>query len=329
MSFKACRVFNENLTVQQRLVDMNDDELSPGEVLIDVEYSSLNYKDALACTGRGKIMRKFPLNAGIDLAGTVRQSSVPEWQAGDKVLANGCGLGEAHDGGLAQRARLPAAWCIAMPNGLNARQAMSLGTAGFTAALCLHRMEENGQTPAKGPIVVTGASGGVGSVAVALLSTVGYDVIALSGRAEHYDYLRELGAKTVCDVEALALGNKPLDAAKFGGVIDNVGGELLAKLIAHVDLWGNVASVGLAASEKLPTTVFPFILRGVSVLGVSSANCPMPLRRALWHKLGAQWKIPCADKIVQQEIDLSHVNRVCHDILDRKCFGRTLVRCEP
>lgn len=328
MSFQACRVFNESGVTAQRVADMNDDELCAGDVLIDVEYSSLNYKDALACTGRGKIMRKFPLNAGIDLAGTVTHSTSDEFKIGDKVLANGCGLGEAHDGGLAQRARLPAAWCIAMPSGLNTRAAMSLGTAGFTAALCLHRMEQNGQTPSKGPIVVTGASGGVGSVAVALLATAGYEVIALSGRAEHYDYLRSLGAKTVCSVDDLQLGNKPLEAAKFAGVIDNVGGDLLSKLIAHVDLWGNVASVGLAASEKLNATVFPFILRGVSLLGVSSANCPMPLRRQLWNKLANEWRIEQLDKIVQQEIDLNEVNQVCHDMLDRKCFGRTIVRCQ-
>ena len=327
MTFQACRVFNENGVIVQRVVTMNDDELSAGDVLIDVEYSSLNYKDALACTGRGKILRKFPLNAGIDLAGTVMQSSSAQFSAGDKVLANGCGLGEAHDGGLSQRARLPADWCIAMPAGLTTRAAMSLGTAGFTAALCLHRMEQNGQTPGKGPVVVTGASGGVGSVAVALLATAGYDVIALSGRAEHYDYLRSLGAKTVCGADELQLGNKPLEAGKFGGVIDNVGGELLAKLIAHVDLWGNVASVGLAASEKLPATVFPFILRGVSLLGVSSANCPMSLRREIWNKLGGVWKIPSLDTIVQQEIGLDDVLATCHDMLDRKRFGRTIVRC--
>ncbi len=327
MTFKACRVFNENGAIHQRVVDLHDDELSAGEVLIDVAYSSLNYKDALACTGRGKILRKFPLNAGIDLAGTVVQSSSPLFNVGDQVLANGCGLGEAHDGGLSQRARLPADWCIAMPTGLDARAAMSLGTAGFTAALCLHRMEQNGQTPAKGPIVVTGASGGVGSVAVALLSTAGYNVIALSGRTEHYDYLRALGAETVCSASDLQLGSRPLEATKFAGVIDNVGGELLAQLIAHVDLWGNVASVGLAASEKLPTTVFPFILRGVSLLGVSSANCPMPLRRALWQKLGQEWRIAQLGRIVQNEIGLNEVLKSCHDILDRKCFGRTIVRC--
>lgn len=330
MTFLACRVFmdhaQDNKQINARLVEMAESELSAGEVLIAVEYSGINYKDALAVTGRGKILRHYPLNAGIDLAGTVLESSSPQVKVGERVLVNGCGLGESQDGGLAQRARVPADWVIPLPAGLTTAEAMMLGTAGFTAALCLHRMQENHQQPEQGPIVVTGATGGVGSVAVALFAAQGFDVVALSGRPEHHDYLRQLGASEVCTLADLKLGERPLEAARFGGVVDNVGGEQLAKLIAHVNLWGNVACVGLAGSEQLPTTVFPLILRGVSLLGVSSANCPMPLRRAIWQKLGTEWRIPF-ERLYTETVALRHVLPACHELLDRKRFGRTVVDC--
>ncbi|NQD37060.1 YhdH/YhfP family quinone oxidoreductase [Permianibacter sp. IMCC34836] len=330
MSFLACRVFQDVVQdkkqIHARVIEMNDSELSAGEVLVAVEYSGINYKDALAVTGRGKILRSYPLNAGIDLAGTVLESSSPAVAVGQRVLVNGCGLGEAQDGGLAQRARVPADWIIPLPAGLSAAQAMTLGTAGFTAALCLHRMLENHQSKDKGPIVVTGATGGVGSVAVALFASQGYEVIALSGRPEHHDYLRQLGASEVCTLADLKLGDRPLEAGRFGGIVDNVGGQQLAKLIAHVNLWGNVACVGLADSEQLPTTVFPLILRGVSLLGVSSANCPMPLRKQIWQKLGAEWRIPF-ERIFTETVALRHVIPACNDLLDRKRLGRTIVDC--
>ncbi len=328
MNFLACRVFNDDGVVQHRLQLMSSDELSLGDVEIEVEYSSVNYKDALACTGRGKILRKFPLNAGIDLAGRVVASSAPGVTVGQRVLVNGCGIGEVHDGGLAQRARVPAEWIVPLPESLSTFEAMTLGTAGFTAALCLHRMLQNGQQPDMGPVIVTGASGGVGSVAVALFSAQGYEVIALSGRPEQHEKLRALGAKTVCSAQDLALGNRPLEGVRFGGVVDNVGGTQLAKLIAHVQLWGNVACVGLADSEQLPTTVFPLILRGVSLLGISSANCPMPLRRAIWQRLGADWKLPQLAQLVHETVPLSQVSRVFDELLDRKRAGRTVVDCQ-
>ncbi|QGX38832.1 YhdH/YhfP family quinone oxidoreductase [Permianibacter aggregans] len=326
MSFQAIRVSESDGKVRGALVQMEQRELTAGELLIAVEYSSINYKDALAVTGRGKIMRKLPLNAGIDLAGTVLESSDPSFKPGDKVLANGCGLGEAHDGGLAERVRLPLDWAIKLPEGLSTYDAMRLGTGGFTAALAFHRMLENGQHIDKGPIVVTGATGGVGSVAVALFAKQGYEVIALSSRPEHSDYLRKLGASKVCTVEQLALGKRPLEAAKFGGVVDNIGGETLAQLLAHVDLWGNVASIGLADNEKLNATVFPFILRGVSLLGISSANCPMPLRREVWKKLGGQWRFDF-DVLATETIGLADVPEVASDLLNRKRYGRTIVKC--
>lgn len=326
MSFQAIRVRQHDDKVRGELVVMQENELSAGELLVAVEYSSINYKDALAVTGRGKIMRKLPLNAGIDLAGVVIESADPAFKPGDKVLANGCGLGEVHDGGLAAKVRLPAAWAIPLPEGMSSYDAMRLGTGGFTAALAYQRMLDNGQTPAKGPIVVTGASGGVGSVAVALFAHLGYEVIALSSRPEHITYLHKLGAGQVCNIAQLHLGARPLEAAKFGGVVDNVGGELLAQLIAHVDLWGNVASIGLAASEKLPATVFPFILRGVSLLGVSSANCPMPLRRDIWHKLANAWRFDL-DLLAIETIGLDRVLDTASDLLDRKRYGRAVVKC--
>ncbi|NVJ51678.1 MAG: YhdH/YhfP family quinone oxidoreductase [Gammaproteobacteria bacterium] len=328
MNFLACRVNEQDGKVAHQLAQMSIDELTPGDVVIKVEFSGINYKDALAATGRGKILKRFPLNAGIDLAGEVVTSESSAFAPGDKVLVNGCGLGEQFDGGLAAMARVSSEHVMAMPAGLDGRLAMALGTAGFTAALALHRMQENGQHPDKGPVVVTGASGGVGSVAINILASQGYEVIAVSGRPEHYDFLKSLGANQVCSIDELELGAKPLEKGRFGGVIDNVGGETLAKLLAHTHLWGNVASIGLASSHELATTVFPFILRGVSLLGVSSTNCPMDLRRELWVKLGQSWKPAQLANIITDEVALSEVSPVFDQILDRKRFGRVIVDCQ-
>jgi NADPH2:quinone reductase len=328
MNFLACRVFEQDGLVSHRLTSMSLAELTEGEVVIRVHYSSVNYKDALAATGRGKILKRFPLNAGIDLAGEVVSSESEEFKPGQMVLVNGCGLGEQFDGGLAEYARVKAEFVIPMPEGLDAKLAMALGTAGFTAALALHRMQENHQTPEKGAIVVTGASGGVGSIAVNLLSSQGYEVIAVSGRESYYPFLRSLGASQIMSSDELNLGSKPLEKGRFGGVIDNVGGELLAKLIAHVNLWGNVASIGLADSHQLSTTVFPFILRGVSVLGVSSTNCPMPLRKSIWQRLGQDLKPNALEKIITDEVALKDVSAVFTDILDRKRYGRVIINCQ-
>ncbi len=328
MNFLACRVFNEDGKVAHRLTEMTLEDLTEGDVVIRVHYSSVNYKDALAATGRGKILKQFPLNAGIDLAGEVVSSESADFKAGDKVVVKCCGLGDSFDGGLSQYARVKAEHVMPMPEGLDGRLAMALGTAGFTAALALHRMQENNQSKDKGPIVVTGASGGVGSVAVNILSSQGYEVIALSGRESYYPFLKNLGASTVCSIGALELGSKPLEKGRFGGVIDNVGGELLAKLIAHTNLWGNVASIGLADSHELNATVFPFILRGVSLLGVSSTNCPMPLRKEIWNRLGADLKPANLNDIITDEVPLKEVSKVFDDILDRKRYGRVIINCQ-
>lgn len=326
MAFRACRVFQSGSAIETRVTPLEIDQLSAGDVVVRVSYSSLNYKDARAVTGRGKpIMRRFPLNAGIDLAGVVEWSADPRFSAGDEVFANGMGLGEAHDGGFAAYARMPADWLMRPSGALTLRDVMALGTAGYTAALCVHRMETNGQTPALGPVVVTGATGGVGSIAVRLLAARGYQVVAVSGRPEHHAWLRSLGASDVRTIEQLELGDRPLDKARFGGAIDNVGGPLLAQLVAHTAEWGNVASVGLAGGGEFSTTVYPFILRGVSLLGASSANSPMPLRREIWRRLGDDLHVNDLERFVTKEIGLDEVVPTAVDLLERRLVGRTLV----
>jgi NADPH2:quinone reductase len=319
-------VFEESGRVASRLLEMGVDDLSAGDVLIRASWSGLNYKDALALTGRGKILKRFPLNAGIDVAGTVEASSDPALARGAGVIVNGMGLGETHDGGLAEFVRVPAAWVVPQPPGLSPFEAMVLGTAGFTAALALHRMEQLGQRPDQGPMVVTGASGGVGSVAVSILSAKGYRTVAVSGRREHHAYLASLGAAEVVTPDDLALGARALESARFGGVIDNVGGALLAGFLRHVGLWGNVASVGNAGGPAFDATVFPFILRGVSLLGISSANCPMPLRTAVWRRLGADLKPAHLSLIGHRVIDLDSAIGEAAALLDRRRHGRIVVR---
>ncbi len=323
----SCRVFREAAGVVARMVEISADDLTPGEVVIRSEWSGINFKDALGVTGRAPIYKRFPINAGIDVAGRVESSSDGRYKAGDAVLVNGMGLGETHDGGFARLARVPADWVVPMPPGLDAREAMVLGTAGFTAALALHRMEVNGQAPEQGPIAVTGATGGVGSAAIAMLKRRGYRVLAVSGRPEHAAYLRELGADEVSTPEALALGARPLESTRFAGVIDNVGGPLLAGLVRHVGLWGNVACVGNAESPALDATVFPMILRGVSLLGASSANCPMALRASIWSRLGADLKPSSLERIVSRTVPLPEVIPACATLMNRTALGRVLVDC--
>jgi putative YhdH/YhfP family quinone oxidoreductase len=306
---------------------MDAGELCAGDVLIRARYSGINFKDALAVSGRGKILRRFPLNAGIDVAGVVETTTDARFAPGDAVLVNGMGLGESHDGGFAEYVRVPGDWIVPLPAGLTLREAMALGTAGFTAALALHRMEQLGQRPEQGPIVVTGASGGVGSIAVSILARRGYAVTAVSGRAEHAEYLRRLGASEVATPETLGLGTRALESARFGGAVDNVGGELLAGLTRHVGLWGQIACVGNAAGPELSTTVFPLILRGVSLLGISSANCPMPLRTEVWNRLGAELKPPRLESIVSHAVPLAEVFEAASLLMERKAHGRILVDC--
>lgn len=327
MPFRACRVFALGASVEARVTTMEVDELSAGDVVVRVAWSSLNYKDARAVTGRGRpIMRRTPLNAGIDLAGVVESSGDPRFTPGMHVIANGMGLGEAHDGGFAEYARAPGDWLMPLPGRLTLPTAMAFGTAGYTAALCVHRMEINGQRPELGPIVVTGATGGVGSIAVRLLAARGYEVIAVSGRPEHHHWLRGLGASDVRTVAQLELGDKPLERTRFGGAIDNVGGTLLAQLLPHVVEWGNVVSVGLAGGAEFAASVYPFILRGVSLLGASSANSPMSLRREIWRRLGDDLYVADIERFVTREIGLDEVVPTAVALLDRQLIGRAIVK---
>jgi len=290
-TFKAFRIFNEDGKVASRMVDMTLDQLDPGEVVIRTACSSINFKDALAATGTGKIIRRFPCNGGIDGAGVVESSSDSAFKAGDPVICTSYDVGVAHDGGYAAYMRVPAAWVVKMPAGLTAHEAMALGTAGFTAGLAVARMEANGLKPANGPVIVNGATGGVGSVAVDILSGLGYHVVALTGKEAETDYLKRLGAKDVMLRSSLDLAKvKPLDKATWAGAVDNLGGEVLSWMASTMQIGGTIASIGLAASHTFNTTVMPFILRGVTLCGVDSVNCPMPLRREVWNRLGSDMK---------------------------------------
>jgi putative YhdH/YhfP family quinone oxidoreductase len=306
---------------------METRDLSAGDVVVRVRWSGVNFKDALAVTGRGRILKRFPLNAGIDAAGIVESSEDARFRPGDEVVVNGMGLGESHDGGFAEVLRVPGDWIVPLPAGLTLREAMILGTAGFTAALAILRMELNGQRPDMGSVAVTGATGGVGSVAVSILAARGYAVTAVSGRPEHHGFLRALGATEVRTPEELGLGSRPLESARFGGAIDNVGGTLLAGLTRHVGPWGQVACIGMAASSDLETSVFPLILRGVSLLGISSGNCPMPLRTEVWKRLGDDLKPPGLDRIVSLEVPLDAVIATAPLLVERRGLGRILVVC--
>ncbi len=284
-TFKAYRVFNEDGRVAGRMTELRLEDLTEGDVVIRAAYSDINYKDALAATGKGRIMRRFPLVAGVDVAGEVVSSSDPRFKEGDQVLITGYGLGEEHDGGYAGLVRASGDWLVPLPPGMSAHDAMAIGTAGFTAALAIERMEVNGLRPDRGPVVVTGATGGVGSVAVDILAGLGYEVAAITGKDQEHDYLRGLGATTVLSRHTLELGQRPLEKARWAGAVDTVGGPLLGWLTRTTDRHGSIASCGLAGGTELQTTVMPFILRGVSLVGVDSVLWPMEGRRKLWERL--------------------------------------------
>ena len=323
-SFRAFRIHNDAAGYRSGIETLTLGELNPGEVVIRTAYSSINYKDALAGTGRGKILRSFPLVGGIDAAGYVVASTDPAFREGDAVLVTGSGLSETRDGGYSEYARLEAKWVIPLPTGLGLREAMILGTAGFTAALGLLRMEDNRQTPAHGPLAVTGASGGVGSLALAIYRKAGYEVHAISGKPEHADYLKSLGAHEVLGRDVLAT-TKPMDSARFGGGLDNVGGPMLAALLAQTVPYGNVASCGLAASPELHATVMPFIIRGVSLLGVASAGTARDIREEVWRRLAGSWKPDNLDAICTREVGLDGLAEVFSAMLDGQSLGRSVV----
>lgn len=324
-SFPAFRIHNDDDGYRSGIESIGLEDLNPGEVVIKTAYSSVNFKDALAGTGEGKILRQFPLVGGIDVAGHVVASTDASFKEGDAVLVTGCGLSENRDGGYAAYARLDAKWVVPLPAGLTLRESMILGTAGFTAALALYRMRDNRQTPELGPLAVTGATGGVGSLAVNIFSRAGFEVHAISGKEQHADYLRTLGARQVLGRDALAT-QRPMESTRFGGGLDNVGGPMLTSLLAQTAPYGNVASAGLAASAALEATVMPFIIRGVSLLGVASAGTARDIRDDIWRHLADDWKPAQLELICQRETTLDGLPEVFSGMLAGGSFGRTLVR---
>lgn len=324
--FRVYRIYKEGSVISGRIELAEVKELSPGDVVIKAEYSSVNYKDALAATGAGKIISRFPLIGGIDVSGVVETSEDPRFKPGDAVLVTGYDLGMGHDGGYAEYVRVPAEWVVPLPAGLSTKVAMIIGTAGFTAALCVYRMEQNGLTPAQGPVIVTGASGGVGNMAIDMLSSRGYAVTAFTGKLSEADHLKQLGASEIMDRASLQMTDRPLEKALWAGAVDNVGGDILAWLTRTVQPWGSIASVGMAGGSHLNTTVMPFILRGVSLLGVTSAGCPTALRHQIWQRIATDLRPRHTDQIVSSEIGLEDLTAVFHDMLSGKSKGRTIVR---
>ena len=325
-TFQAFRIHNDATGYRGGIETMHTDALSPGEVLVKVAYSSVNYKDALAGTGKGKILRQYPLNGGIDAAGIVVASTDARFNEGDAVLCTGSGLSETRDGGYGQYIRLPSPWVIPLPEGLSLRESMVLGTAGFTAALALLRMQDNGQSPEHGTIAVTGASGGVGMLAIDIFTRAGYDVHAISGKSAHFDFLRSLGAAECIDRHQLVFSGKPMDSARFGGALDNVGGTTLAGLLPLIEPYGNVAICGNAGGFNFESTVMPFIIRGVSLLGIASAGTARDIRGRVWQHLASDWKPRHLDRIATQEITLEQLPEVVERMLSGNSFGRTIVR---
>lgn len=323
--FNAFRIHADRDNHRAGIEQIRTDDLSAGEVLIKTAYSSVNYKDALAGTGKGRILRESPLNGGIDVAGYVVASTDASIKEGDQVLCTGCGLSETRDGGYAEYARLQAKWTIPLPAGLTLRESMVLGTAGFTAALSLYRMLQNDQTPQMGPIVVTGATGGVGSLAIDILTRAGFEAHAISGKLEHFDYLIALGAKQCISRKDLYWGQRPLETSRWAGAIDNVGGDLLAGLTRVIHPYGNIASCGNAASIELATTVMPLIIRGVSLLGIASAGTARHIRDAIWQHLASDWHPAHLDRIATREVGLDGLPAVFDSALTGGSFGRTVV----
>jgi putative YhdH/YhfP family quinone oxidoreductase len=325
-TLKAYRIFNDDGKVAGRFTDMRLDELDAGDVVIKVACSSVNFKDALAASGAGKIIRRFPCVGGVDLSGTVVESADARFRKGDAVIATSYDIGVAHDGGYAEYARIPAGWVVPMPKGLDLFEAMALGTAGYTAALAVERMEHEGLKPANGPVIVTGATGGVGSIAVDILSACGYRVVALTGKEAESDYLKRIGAAEVMLRSSLDLSRiKPLDKATWAGAVDNLGGDVLSWIASTMQVGGTLASIGLAASHTFNTTVMPFILRGVSLLGVDSVNAPMGLREKVWRRLGTDLK-PQRLQSIASTVNFADLPGVFDKVMKAQVRGRTVVK---
>ena len=323
--FRAYRIDEQDGKVIADYQELTLDDLSEGNVVIKVSHSTINYKDALAATGAGRILRRYPLNSGIDLAGTVVSSEEAEIPVGAAVLVNGCGLSETVDGGYSEYARVDSSSVVPVPAGMTAAQAMQIGTAGYTAALAIHRMEQNGQLPENGPIVVTGATGGVGSIAIDMLAGRGYDAVAVTGKADEGEYLQSIGASRILLRDDLDLGKRPMEKAQWAGAIDNLGGDYLTWLTRTTDYGGNIASIGLAASHELNTTVLPFILRAVCLLGINSVDTPRALRLAVWSRIGGDLKPQHLDTIGHTTIGFDDLADAFQAYLDGGVTGRTVV----
>ena len=324
-TFKAIRIDKADKGTTAALTQFDEAELMEGDVTVRVEWSTLNYKDGLAVTGKAPVVRRFPMIAGIDLAGTVEQSSHPQWKAGDKVICNGWGMGETHLGAFAEKARVKGDWLVRLPEGMSARDAMAIGTAGYTAMLAVLALEKQGLTPQDGPIVVTGAAGGVGSVATAVLSKLGYHVIASTGRMSETDYLKGLGAAEVIDRHELSGPAKPLARERWAGGIDSVGSTTLANILSMTKYRGAIAACGLAAGMDLPSSVAPFILRGVCLLGIESVMCPIELRKIAWSRLASDLDSGKLAEITR-EIWLDGVFEAGAKILAGQVRGRIVVK---
>ena len=325
-TFRAFRIHEVDRKIVARFDQVTLDDLGAGDVVVRVSCSDINYKDALAATGAGRILRKYPLVGGIDFAGEVVSSTDARYTPGQKVLVTGCGLSETHDGGYAEFARVKGDWVIPLPPGLTELDSMKLGTAGFTAALAVHQMERNGQQPANGPVVVTGAAGGVGSLAINMLAGRGYEVVAVSGKQEAEPYLREIGASRVLLRQDIDLGSKPMEKALWAGAVDNLGGPVLTWLTRTVDQWGNIASIGLAGGHELSTTVLPFILRGVNLLGINSVLTPRDVRLAVWQRIATDLRPAKLDRICTKVIGFDELPAQFDDYIQGRVTGRTVVR---
>ena len=324
-TFRAIRIDKAEKGTSAALTQFDEADLMDGEVTVRVEWSTLNYKDGLAVTGKAPVVRRFPMIAGIDFAGTVEQSSHPAWRSGDKVICNGWGMGETHLGAYAEKARVKGDWLVRLPEGMSARDAMAIGTAGYTAMLSVLALEKHGTKPADGPVVVTGAAGGVGSVAIAVLSKLGYHVVASTGRVSESGYLKNLGAAEVIDRAELSGPAKPLAKERWAAGVDSVGSTTLANLLSMTKYGGAIAACGLAAGMDLPSSVAPFILRGVSLLGIESVMCPLPLRKIAWARLASDLD-PRKLTEITQEIGLDQVIEAGAKILAGQVRGRIVVK---
>lgn len=324
--FKCFRIDQEDDKIVSGLQSISMDDINPGEITLKTEYSSINYKDALAATGKGKILRSFPLIGGVDVAGEVVESDDPRFDPGDKVIAACSGLSESNDGGYSEYARINSEAAIELPKQMDTRTAMAIGTAGFAAGLAIFKMKLNKQTPEMGPIVVTGATGGVGSIAIDMLSSSGFETTAITRKKTHDEYLKAIGTTNIVCLEEMELGERPLEKAQFGGGIDNVGGDLLSWVLRSTVPEGNVASIGLAADFKLPTNVMPFILRGVNLLGVNSTTLPNAVKQEVWDDIANNMSPQKIDQIVTKEVTLEELPDQFQAFIEGSIVGRVLVK---